>query len=242
MWILFPALGAVFLILFLRERTKAPSVRAVFIKALTSVCFLGLSFCAVSRTLPAAWESGDARTAFFPLLILAGQLFGLLGDIWLDLKFVFPEEDKRFTNAGFVSFGVGHLLFAEALNLAFWRGDGLFWLLIPALIAVGFGIVLQPLSRKMGMDPGPFRGITVVYGILLCFVVYFAGSLLIRSGVKSLTLWLFFSGILLFAGSDLILGGTYFGTGKDRPVHIILNHVCYYTGQFLIAAAALAAV
>ena len=42
-------------------------------------------------------------------------------------------------------------------------------------------------------------------------------------------------GGVLFAISDLILSGTYFGEGKERPVDIITNGVTYYLAQFAIA-------
>ena len=48
------------------------------------------------------------------------------------------------------------------------------------------------------------------------------------------TLNLIFIGSILFALSDLVLSGTYFG-GKERPVDIILNYLTYYPAQFLIA-------
>jgi len=46
-----------------------------------------------------------------------------------------------------------------------------------------------------------------------------------------------FAGGLLFTISDLILSGTYFGKGKERPVDIITNSVSYYAAQFVIALA-----
>ena len=54
------------------------------------------------------------------------------------------------------------------------------------------------------------------------------------NGWKVTTLNLFFIGGILFALSDLVLSGTYFG-GKERPVDIILNYLTYYPAQFLIA-------
>ena len=45
----------------------------------------------------------------------------------------------------------------------------------------------------------------------------------------------FFAGGILFALSDLILSGTFFGEGKERSVDLILNYLTYYGGQFLIA-------
>ena len=44
-----------------------------------------------------------------------------------------------------------------------------------------------------------------------------------------------FVGGTLFAISDLILCGTYFGVGKERPVDLISNAVTYYAAQFIIA-------
>lgn len=239
MWILFTCMGAIFLILFLARRKDAPSAGALMFKTLTSVCFLGLSFAAVCGRAFEARIATETHTELlaFPMLVCAGQFFGLLGDIWLDLKFIHPEEDRRYTNAGFVSFAAGHIFFIEALSLRFWQ-EGFWWLFLPALLSVLFGIFLLPIGKKMGMDFGSFRGITVIYGMILCFVMLFSVSLLIKNGGKHPALWRFTAGTVLFAASDLVLGGTYFGTGKNRPVDIILNHVLYYAAQFLIAAAA----
>ena len=44
-----------------------------------------------------------------------------------------------------------------------------------------------------------------------------------------------FVGGVFFLISDLILSGTYFGEGKDRPVDIVTNHMTYYIAQYLIA-------
>ncbi len=54
-----------------------------------------------------------------------------------------------------------------------------------------------------------------------------------------MTLNFMFAGGIFFLISDLILSGTYFGEGKNRPVDIIINHVTYYIAQFLIASSLL---
>ena len=48
---------------------------------------------------------------------------------------------------------------------------------------------------------------------------------------------LIFIGGVSFAISDLILSGTYFGEGKDRPIDLALNYITCYAAQFLIASA-----
>ena len=50
-------------------------------------------------------------------------------------------------------------------------------------------------------------------------------------------MYLLFIGGVFFAISDLILSGTYFGVGKERPIDLTLNYITYYTAQFLIASA-----
>ena len=57
--------------------------------------------------------------------------------------------------------------------------------------------------------------------------------------VGAMGMWLIFIGGVLFVISDLILSGTYFGVGKNRPVDIITNHVSYYLAQFVIASSIL---
>ena len=56
-----------------------------------------------------------------------------------------------------------------------------------------------------------------------------------NEGFRCVSLNLFFAGAVLFAVSDLILSGTYFGEGRERPVNLLLNYLSYYPAQFLIA-------
>ena len=46
---------------------------------------------------------------------------------------------------------------------------------------------------------------------------------------------MFLVGAVLFAISDLVLSGTFFGKGKERPIDFILNYLTYYGAQFTIA-------
>ena len=64
--------------------------------------------------------------------------------------------------------------------------------------------------------------------------------LALAHGWRETTLNVFFAGSILFAISDLILSGTYFGEGRERPVDLALNYLTYYGGQFLIASSLVA--
>ncbi len=78
--------------------------------------------------------------------------------------------------------------------------------------------------------------ISTLYGALLFFMTAFAIFMSVFNGVKA-NMHLLVMGIggVFFVISDLILSGTYFGEGKNRPVDIVTNHVTYYMAQFIIA-------
>ena len=170
-----------------------------------------------------------------PFLIL-GLLFGLLGDIWLDLKYVFPQEDALFTRAGIGVFGVGHILFAAGLLTRYYHGGKPLYIVLPFVLAALGSAGNLLLEKKMKLDFGGLRPMLGAYGFLLFSTVFLAGSLALLGRGKIATLNLFFLGGVLFAISDMILNGTYFGKGKERPVDLASNYLTYYGAQFLIAS------
>ena len=80
-----------------------------------------------------------------------------------------------------------------------------------------------------------YKTIVVLYSFILSLMMGISGSLAIMYSFKNVTLNLMFIGGTLFTLSDLILSGTYFGSGKDKPIHLVSNIVIYYIAQFLIA-------
>jgi len=231
--ILFPVLGIISLVFFLKERIRKASALSLIWKTLTSLWFLALAFCAV-------WKASEKEaSAGFSLLVLAGLFCGLLGDIWLDLKWNCPEYEVQYTFAGFWSFAAGHGFFLAALLIWQWRGEGIWWILVPLVLAAILGIAVGCSGRLMHLDYGRYKGITMFYGGMLIATALLSGSLLIRSGFKNTALWMFFTGAVLFLISDLILSGTYFGTGKRRSKDIISNHIFYYAAQYIIAGTAM---
>ena len=242
------ACGAIALALFLRERLRGHTLRAALAKSVVSAIFVGLGCCAWFHSI---WAFMDTHLDF-PFLgafVVPGLVFGLMGDIWLDLKFVYPSDDAPLTYAGFAAFGVGHILYQLGLILQYYvRGvlrSGLTvqfvgpgkpgFVLVPMGLAVvlTFGNVLM--EKPMKLRYGQLKPVVIAYGFLLFFTVLLSGSLALMHGWSETSLNVFFVGSILFALSDLILSGTYFGEGKDRPADVVLNHVSYYAAQFLIA-------
>lgn len=222
------ACGVVALVLYVREKIAAYSVKAVLIKAVVSALFIAVGLLGLASS-----ENPDPMG----VLIVMGLVCGLLGDIWLDLKYVFPEQDEPFTYAGFAAFGVGHVLYITGMLVRFFPPDGLAIVIVPVVLAIALSVGNAALEKPMKLDYGRTKPVVIVYGTLLFSTVLIAGSLVLSYGGNEPALNLLFAGGILFAISDLVLSGTYFGTDHERPIDFILNYFTYYPAQFLIATA-----
>ena len=228
----FLGIGLLFLAWFCYERVKGVSVKATIIKALTSAYFM---IVAVSAFI----EARPEKMAQFGLFVIIGLLFGLFGDIWLDLKYVYPDDNDIYTFAGFFTFLFQHVLVIAGLmmNYADWKsGKGIAFAIAPVVLGLAAGALnVLFLEKPMKLNYGKFKAVSGGYGGILIANTLLSGSLAIYYGWQNMTLNLLFIGLIFFLISDLILSGTYFGEGKNRPVDVVTNHVTYYVGQFLIA-------
>ena len=217
--------AAVMLVLYIREKLASYSVKDVLLKSVVSVQFIAVAVL--------GWYLSSR--GILGIFVIIGLTFGLLGDIWLDLKYVFRDYNDQFTYAGFTSFGFGHILYIAGLLAQYMSGMNLSYLVFPIILSVGLSLFNAVLEKPMKLHYGKMKGIVIGYGVLLFSTVLLSGSLALAQGWQDPSLNRFFAGGVLFALSDLVLSGTYFGVGKERPVDIISNYILYYGGQFLIA-------
>lgn len=217
--------AAVVLALYIREKIISYSIKAVLIKSVVSALFIAV----------AVWGWYKSSHGILGVFIILGLTFGLLGDIWLDFKYVFRTHADQFTYAGFAAFGIGHILYITGLLTQYMSGTKLPYVILPILLGTVLSLGNAVLEKPMKLNYGKMRGTVIGYGILLFSTVLLSGSLALANNWQVRTLNYFFAGAVLFALSDLVLSGTYFGVGKERPVDIISNYVLYYSGQFLIA-------
>ena len=231
-WVLIVC-AVVLLVLYVREKIKAYSLKAVVIKSFVSLLFIPVGVLGLSVS---AANSGGALTE---VLVVMGLVCGLLGDIWLDLKYVFPEHDRPFTYAGFAVFGIGHVLYIAGMLVRFFPSGEMAFVIAPIVLGIILSFVNAALEKPMKLDYGSMKPIVIGYGALLFTTMLLSGSLALCYGFQEPALNLFFAGAILFAISDLVLSGTYFGTGHERPIDFVLNYFTYYPAQFLIATALL---
>jgi len=201
----------------------------ILFKIATSIFFLLTTGASILMSSGAVWE----RNKFLFLGVLFGQIFGLLGDYWLDMKDMFDKQHHDgYVFAGFSSFLICHLFFIAGLLATYG------WSVRTLLFILGAGILLCAVvlatEKLMKLRYGKFKGIaagyTAVFGMSIAaslFSYIYAGR-----NPQALVMNI---GLLVFLLSDLVLSGTYFGEGKDRPIDYTLNYIFYYGGQFTIA-------
>lgn len=214
--------GFISFILFVAKCKDERSVKGVFLKNMTSIFFV-LTAAAGIFINPDQWKFG--------LFIILGLVFGMLGDIYLDQKWVYPDDMALYLNAGFISFALGHILYIPAVMKAAEFSTKLMLIPVAAGIIVAIGNLL--LEKPMKQNFGKFKAIVTVYSFILAAMCATAVTAAVVT--KQAAFIVFAVGSVLFLISDLILSPMYFGKGKNTPLNFILNHTTYYLGQYLIA-------
>ncbi|MCC8137550.1 MAG: lysoplasmalogenase [Clostridiales bacterium] len=220
-------IGLIYLVLMIFMRVRhGSSWQATVLKAFTSFFFL--------MTLGAAALTERVHLQF-AVFIGGGLLLGLLGDIWLDLKYLYPLDSDVWTMMGFLMFLVGHFFYLAAVFLTVGIQAAA---LIAGLVGAIFAIIFIYAGEKlMHLTYGKFKTISAVYGSVLFFMaVYTLGCAILLHNLGLLVMGI---GGGLFLLSDLVLSNIYFGEGKHGPAWVAVNYVLYYAGQYLIASSVL---
>ncbi len=228
--VIFTGIGAIFLVIFLISRVKyGCDPETTVAKSMVSVGFMCV---AVSALASNDFDKENSRYCAFIILAL---FFGLLGDIWLDLKYAHAESGIPYTYAGFATFLFGHLVFDVGIISKFYIKGHPMYLIVPAIISVGLCFVIYFTEDLLKVKYGKFKPIVVAYTPVVASITVFSGSLAILNNFTCVSLDIFFFASISFLFSDFILNGTYFGQGKNRPVDVIVNHTSYYIAQYAIA-------
>lgn len=223
------ALGAVSLISFLVNFNKKRTVMGVFNKMTVSIFFILTAFFGILQSMD---KIGDPSITKYGLLILVGLVFGMLGDIYLDQKWVYPDDNKKYLYAGFITFGIGHLFYMTAIAVRAQLKP--IQVLLGCCVGLVVVIVNVFIEKFTPQDFGEYRPIVMLYTLLVGSTPGVALMAAIATHGDPAFI-VFTVGAVFFLISDIILSPMYFSEGKNTPINFVLNHVTYYIGQYMFA-------
>lgn len=216
----------ILLVFYIICKCKKYDLKELFIK-------ISVSFLFIVVALVATLNSN--KFSIINLLIILGLVFGLIGDILLDLKYIDVERTLGYTYAGFIVFGLGHIMYITALIMNYYIKGGILFIILALVLDIILSFATILMEKPLKLNYGELKKISFCYALCLFGTCSFSLFLAIQNGFQILSLNMLFIGAVLFAISDLVLSGTYFGEGKDRPIDFILNYSTYYAAQFIIA-------
>ncbi|HQA07258.1 MAG TPA: lysoplasmalogenase [Syntrophomonadaceae bacterium] len=164
----------------------------------------------------------------FAKLVVIGLILGGIGDVLLNLRFVFEKNGQKIFLLGVVSFLSGHIMYLAALILI---SNNLLVSLICGVIAAA--LLLRWIFSKIGEVQKVFKIFGYVYiGAIVLMTAAAIGNLVSNPG--SMGALLFVMGAVLFTASDVIMIFNTFG-GTQKFSMRAANLSLYYLGQLLIA-------
>ena len=217
-YLIFPILaGLVIQACFILVEHKKRYVPAVILKGSASFFFVLIGLLAF---LPRTSDSLCKN-------VFIGLALGMLGDVLLNLRFVFEKNGQKIFLAGIAAFLAGHILYLAALiphAVRLWLCVAVGVVLAAALLAYIFATMEVKTS---------FKAFGVLYlGAVIVMTVIAIGIAIAKPQASSL---LYAVGAVLFTASDIVLIFNTF-SGKETKFGLrITNLSLYYVGQLLIA-------
>ena len=160
--------------------------------------------------------------------IAIGLLFGMIGDILLNLRFVFAKNGQKIFLAGILAFLIGHILYLIALIPH--STHLVTSIIIGAVIAAALlAYIFKTMEVKMAFK---IFGIFYLGAVIIMTVIAIDGAFFSASSSTSAIIYAI--GAVLFTLSDIVLIFNTF-SGVTRFSLRITNLTLYYIGQILIA-------
>lgn len=218
-------------VVFICLGIKRGKLYGLISKIIASACFVGAGIYAVLSLDPDSFTSINMQNhpdwAWF---LVAGLVFGLIGDIFMELKEQNLSEKDLYLNTGMLSFGIGHFMYFAGLTLCTNIRCNI---LIPTAIAIVLGLIITLFvftnASSFGIKWGKFKWQSFAYSLVLS--IMFAYSIV--ATVLDHTRWIFAVAMTLFFISDVLLSLIYFADRKSNTLRA-LNWGTYYLAQILV--------
>lgn len=212
-------------VFFTIRRTTNVRYSDLAVKVATSSLFVATAVSAII--------SNPEINLTFALMVVMGGVFGVLGDVFIELKWLQKEGNDTFFNLGFVTFMIQHVILVTAVFIHYPMT------ILNALICFTAPVVVLiasvGLTKVFKMEMGKFKVIANAYGALAS-MTFSVGFMTMMNYGMEVSQILFFAGGISFFASDLILSQIFFVKGKCTRLRVVLNHITYYGAQILIAS------
>lgn len=226
---LMAAIGCVLQGCFIGVEHAKKYVGAVVLKGAASLvfCFIGLyALMLINEGVVPMFEPAPNKFQIVKLVIW-GLCLGALGDILLNLRFVFEKIGQKIFLAGIAAFLVGHIVYLVSLIKLSQS------VLICSICGVVIAAILLTIIFKSFTLKIAFKIFGVLYIGAVCLMASFAvGNYICLPSVYTL---MYAIGAVLFLVSDVVLIFNTFGPTQKFGLRIT-NLTLYYFGQLLIAS------
>lgn len=201
---------------FIATEYKEKYVLADILKGLAALMFVTIGF------LGYRYVSTDPMGK----KLVIGLLFGMIGDIVLNLRYLLKKNGQKAFLAGILAFLIGHILYLAALvPLA----D---YLVLDIVIGVVLAAALMIYIFKTMEVKAVFKAFGVVYlGAIIIMTVMAIHIAIVSQNAHDI---IYALGAILFTASDIVLIFNTFGKESKFSLRIT-NLSLYYIGQLLIA-------
>ncbi len=214
--ILLCILGMAIQAAFIAVEHREKYVGAVCLKGSASLVFIIIGIIAYAA-------AGDKS---FAKPVLIGLFLGGIGDVFLNLRFVFEKIGQKIFLVGIAAFLAGHVLYLAALIP---RSENLLVCIIIGVIVAAaiLAYIFKTMEVKLAFK---------IFGIFYIGAVVLMTAVAIGNLIACPTIarWLYAIGAVLFTVSDVVLIFNTFGSETKFSLRIT-NLSLYYLGQLLIA-------
>jgi uncharacterized membrane protein YhhN len=200
---------------------KKQSEKLIF-KSVASVSFVLVGVFSMLHTIFSTWQ----------VLIIAGLVFGLMGDIFLAVTVSDSKDKMIFDLFGVAAFVVGHICYILAFSVIAPRFN--LWLIF-LIVAFPAAIVLMQALKVFKMNLRD-NIIALGYSSLLGVMLAFAVNVTVCRG-SSLCYVFLAVGAALFAASDVVRCLSMHSVRLKDNKYLSFSLLAYYAGQLLIALA-----
>lgn len=213
---------------FIAVEHKEKYIPAVVLKGSASVMFVTVGVLAyiLLKNRQGFAAGVTEENISFACKIVSGLIFGLLGDVFLNLRFVFEKIGQKIFLVGIFFFLVGHILYLVALVPR--SANFLVCAAIGAVLAAGLLIyIFKTMEVKLA-----FKIFGIVYLGAVIIMTATAVGIMLSTGFAGYAV-MYAIGAVLFTASDIVLIFNTFSGVTKFPLRIT-NLSLYYLGQLLI--------